>query len=131
MWLSQQLKPTALTADAGLGVTTIAGENPGAAVQGEVRDLPVYGPGGYVWLPDNGDGVLVIRGGPGGEERCVAGKKQAPPPVGMLPGEVCLFTPGGASLLLRRDGTVELKGVRISIQGELEINGRDYRPCDC
>lgn len=130
MWLSQQLKPAASTMDAELGVTTIAGENAGAAVRGEVRDMPLYGPGGYIWLPDSGDGVLVIKGGPGGEERCVAGKKQAAAPAGMLPGEVYIFSPGGASLFLHRDGTIELKGRRVSIQGELEVNGQDYQPCE-
>ena len=82
------------TADADLGVTTIAGDSVGVVTRGEVRALPVYGPGGYVWLPENGAAVLVIKGGPGGEEQCVAGTAAG---VGarrdMQPGEVYLSRP--------------------------------------
>ena len=131
MWLSKQLKPMEPAAGADLGVTTIAGDSVGVSAKGEVRNLPVYGPGGFVWLPESGNGVLVIKGGPGGEEQCVAGMKQASPPDGMLPGEIFLFAPGGASVFLRRDGSLEPKGVNVSIQGELSINGRACRLCDC
>lgn len=50
MWLSKQIKPETPTADADLGMTTIAGEGTGVVTRGEVRDLPVYGPGGYTWV---------------------------------------------------------------------------------
>ena len=45
MWISKQMKPAAATADADLGVTTISGRKAGVLTRGEVRDLPVYGPG--------------------------------------------------------------------------------------
>jgi phage gp45-like len=89
-----------------------------------VRSLPVYGPGGYVWLPENGAEVLVIKGGPGGEEQCVAGLRQKAPKKGMQPGEVYLYGPGGNSIYLKQDGSVE-------IQGGLWINGSPYTPCNC
>ena len=130
MWLSKQMKSTPSTADADLGVTTIAGGSVGVVTRGEVRALPVYGPGGYVWLPDSGTAVLVIKGGPGGEEQCVAGMQQAPPPKDMQPGEVYLYGPGGGAVYLRRDGAVELRG-RVAVQGELRINGEPYKPCTC
>ena len=72
MWLARQMRSAPPTADADMGVTTIAGDRVGVLTRGEVRELPVYGPGGYVWLPENGAEVLVIKGGPGGEEQCVA-----------------------------------------------------------
>lgn len=40
MWLSRQMKPAMPTADADLGVTTIAGEQAGVVTRGEVRALP-------------------------------------------------------------------------------------------
>ena len=80
MWLSKQIRPALSTADADLGVTTIAGDSVGVMTRGEVRTLPVYGPGGYVWMPENGAAVLVVKGGPGGEEQCVCGMKQCAPP---------------------------------------------------
>ena len=124
MWLSKQMRSAPPTADAELGVTTIAGERVGVVTRGEVRSLPVYGPGGYIWLPENGNDVLVIKGGPGGEEQSVTGTLQKEAPKGMLPGEVYLYGPGGNSVYLRRDGRVE-------IQGNLIINGEPYRPCVC
>lgn len=124
MWLSKQMRSALPTADADLGVTTIAGDSVGVVTRGEVRSLPVYGPGGYVWLPENGNAVLVIKGGPGGEEQCVAGMLQKEPPKGMQPGEIYLYGPGGNSIYLRQDGAVE-------IQGTLMINGQPYAPCTC
>ena len=47
MWLSRQMKAPAPTADADLGMTTITGDSVGVVTRGEVRALPVYGPGGY------------------------------------------------------------------------------------
>ena len=52
MWLSRQMKAPAPTADADLGMTTITGDSVGVVTRGEVRALPVYGPGGYVWMPE-------------------------------------------------------------------------------
>lgn len=123
MWLSKQMKPEAPTADADLGMTTIAGGSAGVVTRGEVRALPVYGPGGYVWLPESGETVLVIKGGPGGEEQCVAGARQRQIPEGMQPGEVYLFGPGG-SIYLRQGGIVDIRGT-------LVINGEIYQPCEC
>ena len=124
MWLSKQMRSTPPTADADLGVTTIAGDRVGVLTRGEVRALPVYGPGGYVWLPENGNGVLVVKGGPGGEEQSVTGMLQKEPPAGMLPGEVYLYGPAENSIYLRQNGRVE-------IQGALVINGEPYEPCTC
>ena len=129
MWLSRQMKAPAPTADADLGMTTIAGDSVGVVTRGEVRALPVYGPGGYVWMPESGAAVLVIKGGPGGEEQCVAGQQQALIPEGMGPGEVYLFTPGGNSVYLRSGGEIELRG-KVRIQGSLTVNGEPYAPCE-
>lgn len=109
-------------------MTTIAGGSVGAVTRGEVRALPIYGPGGYVWLPESGAGVLVVKGGPGGQEQCVAGMKQAEPPAGMQPGEVCIQGPGGSAVYLKKDGGVELRGKNISLTGGLIINGKPYAP---
>ena len=121
MWLAKRNAPAAKNADTELGTVTISGEQVGVMTRGEVRSLPVFGPGGCVWMPEDGDSVLVIKGGPGGIEQCVAGSKQAEAPEGMLPGEV-FFRTGAASLWLRRDGTVRLTG-SVDISGSLSVNG--------
>ena len=129
MWLAQKMKPAVPEAEADQGVSTIVGDEMGVVTRGEVRRLPVYGPGGYVWMPESGAAVLVIKGGPGGEEQCVAGQQQALIPEGMGPGEVYLFTPGGNSVYLRSGGEIELRG-KVRIQGSLTVNGEPYAPCE-
>jgi hypothetical protein len=121
MWLAEQSRERPATSDADLGVTTIAGGSAGVVTRGEVRQLPVFGPGGYVWMPESGGTVLVIKGGPGGEEQCVAGMKQADIPTGMRPGDVYLHA-GDAAVWLRSDGTLELRG-NVQVTGRLTING--------
>ena len=130
MWLSSRMRPAPATADADLGVTTIAGGEVGVLTRGEVRAVPVYGPGGYVWMPESGAAVLVVKGGPGGEEQCVCGAQQSAPPEEMRPGEVLVRGPGGNSVYLRRDGTVVLRG-EVRVEGSLWINGSPYIPCEC
>ena len=130
MWLSSKMRPAPATADADLGVTTIAGDSVGVMTRGEVRTVPIYGPGGYVWMPESGAAVLVVKGGPGGEERCVCGAQQSAPPEEMRPGEVLVRGPGGNSVYLRRDGTVVLRG-EVRVEGSLWINGSPYIPCEC
>ena len=122
MWLSRQIKPAPPTADADLGMTTIAGDSVGVVTRGEVRALPVYGPGGYVWMPESGSAVLVIKGGPGGEEAFVLGTEDETA-ADLADGELRLYA-DGASVTLRNDGTV-------SISGSLIINGEAYKPCTC
>ena len=130
MWLSSKMRPAPATADADLGITTIAGDSVGVMTRGEVRTVPIYGPGGYVWMPESGAAVLVVKGGPGGEERCVCGAQQSAPPEEMRPGEVLVRGPGGNSVYLRRDGTVVLRG-EVRVEGSLWINGSPYIPCEC
>lgn len=134
MWLSKQTRPGAPTSDADMGVTTISGEQVGVVTRGEVRDLPVYGPGGYLWTPANGTAVLVVKGGPGGEEQCVAGAR---PPEGgrrVEPGEVYVYGPGDNAVYLRQDGSVEIRGSKVTLSGEvsveggLTVNGQTWEP---
>ena len=137
MWLSRQIKPAPATADADLGITTISGQKVGVVTRGEVRDLPVYSPGGYLWTPANGTAVLVVKGGPGGEEQCVAGARPLEEVPDIEPGEVYLYGPGENTVYLKKDGSVEIRGSRVSVTGELSVtgqltvNGRPYVPCDC
>lgn len=125
MWLSRQTRPTAATSGSDLGVTSISGESAGVVTRGEVRQLPVYGPGGYSWQPATGETVLVIKGGTGGEESCVAGVKQGKAPRGFLPGEVYIHTMGG-SVYLKNNGTVEIQGSRIVLNGRVNVSGSLY-----
>ena len=149
MWLSkklavnQRLEQEGAAAD--MGVTTITGGIASVMTRGEQRDLAVFAPGGVLWQPRVGDTVLVIRGGAGGLEHCVAA---AEPPEGMSPGELYLYSSGGASIYLKGNGSVAVTGPvemagnlsvtgavrltgRVDISGSLYVNGEAYRPCRC
>ena len=108
MWLAQSMKQAVPTADADQGISTIVGDQMGVVTRGEVRQLPIYGPGGYVWLPESGASVLVIKGGPGGQEQCVAGMRQGAPEASMqLPSRSLhiLVRGNGTELLHTTEGT--------------------------
>ena len=128
-WLRRTEEPQETT-NAESGTVTIGGSAAGVLSRGEERNGPLASPGGYAWRPKNGERVLVIKGGPGGEEQCVCGGKQAEVPKGMQPGEVYIYGPKGSNVYLQKDGTIELTG-RISIRGQLLINGQPYKPCTC
>lgn len=153
MWLSkklavnQRLEQEGAAAD--MGVTTISGGMASVMTRGEQRDLAVFAPGGVLWQPRVGDTVLVIRGGAGGLEHCVAAAEPTvKPPEGMAPGELYLYSSGGASVYLKGDGSVAVTGPveiagnlsvtgavrlkgRVDISGSLYVNGEAYRPCRC
>ena len=124
MWLGKQGRLRRESGGAELGVTSIPGTEAAVRTGGESRALPVYGPGGCGWVPEAGQRVLVIRGGPGGEEQCVAGAAQGTVPAALAPGELCLFSGEGA-VILRRDGSITLRGT-VKVEGELLVNGRPW-----
>lgn len=121
MWMGERLNrrdESQITA-ADMGRTTISGETVAVESRGELRELEVWRPGGYLWRPRQGDEVLVIRGGTAGEERCVVAMAAEDAPEEIEAGEVCLYSAGGARALLRNDGTVLLK----SGDGLLRLKG--------
>ena len=116
MWTSDRRK----TRQAGeswvdWGEVTLEGDPAGAYLDGERRQLAVYGPGGY-W-----DRVLVLKAGQGGESPCVAGKRQGEAET-LGAGEVSISSSGSESgLLLRTDGRLELNG-QVMVNGQ-SLNG--------
>ncbi len=95
------------------GQVTLAGSPAGVVLEGERRNLPLFGPGGYRWAPSRGDRVLVIKTGP----------EEAPAGVGVLteedlaPGEVWISAAAGAGIRLKPDGTIALTG-KVTVNGQ-------------
>lgn len=109
MWLSERKRGRG-SDGALVGAATLEGETAGAYLDGERRDLAVFAPGGYCWRPAVGQELLVIKGADG---PCVAGTRSG----AVQPGEVLISAgSGGASILLKNDGTVELTG-RVLVNG--------------
>ncbi len=110
MWMSERSGPGRERREAArVGSVTLPGDPAGVALDGERRDLPVFGPGGYVWRPGRGQEVLVIKAGADGEQPCVAGIRGRPD-WPLSPGEVYLYS-GGASIWLRNDGVISMSGM--------------------
>lgn len=165
MWLSKSIalrqRAEREGAAADMGVTTIGGGSASVMTRGEQRDLEVFAPRGLVWQPMVGDTVLVIKGGTGCQEQCVvAANTSDPVPKEMAPGELFLYSCGEASIYLRKDGSITVKGNgsaegdweaagdltltgevelngpvtvngTLNINGTLIVNGEPYRPCRC
>lgn len=135
MWLSK-MSAHALsepTSAADMGVVTIGGAQPGVQTDGERRNLPVCGPGGYRWTPRKGAEVLVIKTGEG--EHLVVGETGDSQPE-----EICLRA-SGAEIRLK-NGTVSVTGnLQVSgnllvsgsadVRGALYVAGLPYKPCTC
>lgn len=115
MWLSQKSKEK-LTGEAAaqVGAVTLEGEQMGVYLAGEWRNLPVFGPGGYCWRPSLEQEVLVLKTGTAGESMCIIGE---PCTEQIKPGEVQISSGGGASITLTPDGTVNIQGQKVTVNG--------------
>ncbi len=112
MWLSRQAAARAREEHpADVGVVSIGAAAPAVVTDGEVRDLALFAPGGYAWRPAAGEQVLVLKAGATG---AVAGARVKG--AGLAAGEVLIFSPGGASIRLGADGSLELVG-KVKING--------------
>lgn len=127
MWLSRKFSAYRAAEQEGtvadMGVTTIGGGNAAVVTRGEQRKLTAFAPGGIVWQPKVGDTVLVIKGGVGCQERCIVGADTTFfTPENMAAGELFLYSTGGASVYLKNDGSIAVKG-NIRLEGDLDIEG--------
>lgn len=133
MWMGERLNrrdESQITA-ADMGRTSISGETVAVVSRGELRELEVWRPGGYLWKPKRDDEVLVIKGGTAGEEQCVLAAAPCEAPEKIEAGEVCLFS-AGAVVLLKNSGVIELKsgGSRVKVtDAGVEILGGNIRLC--
>ena len=117
MWIAERERRRAEESQAAalVGRVTLDGDPAGVYLDGERRDLPVFGPGGYVWRPRLEQQVLVLKAGERGEAPCVAGT-----PCGgtwdLKPGEIVIHS-GEAVIRLEEDGTVDVTG-RLTVNGK-------------
>ncbi|HHU21914.1 MAG TPA: hypothetical protein GXZ52_00615 [Clostridiales bacterium] len=142
MWLSERAAKSGERQSAGadIGAVTIGGDNLAVLTEGELRELALVSPGGYIWRPQAGDSVLVLKSGDGESLAIGAVTGQSPP--GMENGEVYIMSKAGTGLRLKNNGKIELLGDlemggeiningNVNITGSLKINGQDYSPCQC
>ncbi len=65
MWMARGQQETRLQEPgAEWGEVTLSGDTVGVSLAGERRRVRVCLPGGYHWVPDRGETVLVVKSGP-------------------------------------------------------------------
>lgn len=97
-----------------IGQVTIPGDPACVWMGSERRDAPLFGPGGYVWRPNLGDEVLVLKTGEG---FCVAGVRNSG--AYLAPGEVAILGQNNTQILLRSNGVIQMSGQALLFNGEV------------
>lgn len=120
MWLSKKLTQHEMqnAASAQSGTVTVEGAEAAVYTSGEDRNVKVASPRGFFWKPRNGENVLVIKGGVFGEDAYIVGAVQQDGGA-LAAGEVRIASAGGAEIVLRNSG-------RVDINGSVFINGEPY-----
>ena len=117
MWISQRGDKAQRHTGGGaeMGRVTLAGNPVGVYLDGERRELPMFGPGGYAWRPSLDQQVLVIKAGTQEEAPCVVGGL-CRTDLALGEGEVMIYSPK-ASIHVGADGVV-------NVSGGLTVNGK-------
>ena len=117
MWISKLGNFSAQNYDsvAEVGRVTVDTEPLGVMLSYETRNVALAAPGGYIWRPVEGQGVLVIKCGEN-DLLAVASTDPRETSLPLAAGEICLQSDGGAELYLRGDG-------RVQIVGDLDVSG--------
>ena len=117
MWLARQRASERKREAVSEEGSVTAGSPTSVYLEGERRNVPVFGPGGYCWRPGSGQAVLVLKTGEEGEQPCVLGCRVEDRKL--QPGEVSVFA-GGSEVRLKENGEVALTGT-VTVNGiELE-----------
>ncbi|WP_411678044.1 hypothetical protein [Caproicibacter sp.] len=103
MWISQKI----IASQAERPAAELAKTTGGAAAQGagEYRNLPFAGPWGIAYQPPNAAQAVIVSTSAG--DACV-GTLAAD--RGLKPGELLLYSSGGAELYLKNNGDIVING---------------------
>lgn len=114
MWISKKMASIRknISDENSLGeITDSIGSNVTVQSASEYREIPLIAPYGIAYVPDSGDETVVIP---------VLGKRIC---LGTLvqdknldPGELMLFSKGGAKIILKNDGTVVINDTIIQAE---------------
>lgn len=111
MWLTKEnARRREVPSPAETAVVTLAEGTVAAYGRGEQRGLGILSPGGVLWRPEVGDAVLTLQADGAGAPY-VAGEVSEPAEE-LAPGELLLRSKG-ASIHLRNDGVIEVRGTVI------------------
>lgn len=91
-----------------LGEITSTGSSVSVEGVGELRQLPIVSPWGVYSVPPTGETAEVIKNYGRDKEAVYIGVVQ--PPRDIQPGELFLYSHGGANIHLRNDGAIVFNG---------------------
>lgn len=124
MWISKKLAESNqqtsgdVTEIGNLSITT--DEVIAAISSCEKRGITFYSPLGIEFFPSEGQKVLLISCG----SNTVCAGVEMQKSSGLAPGEIRLFSQGGASILMKNDGSIRLNGkVTIDKDGDVTLDG--------
>lgn len=120
MWITEQIAQPHRESPAENGRAS-AFQNTGFAATGSAQreNVALYNPAGMVSIPCQGAQILLI---PCAGENVCAGVR-AEDTQGLQPGEIRLFSAGGARLTLKNSGEIELNGATVTKDGTLRPAG--------
>lgn len=110
MWIAERTRGEEKRTGAESALVTIGGGAAAVVSRGEERGIPTASPGGFAWRPRSGEQVLTVRGDAREAARWIVGVLGTSEQSALADGEVCLFSAGGARIVLRNDGRVEITG---------------------
>ena len=116
MWMSKNIAASVPREVAQEGTVTMSNSfswEAGATVSG--RDYPCFAPYGYSYCAPGGESVLLVPSETG--SACVGTAVNS---NGLSAGEISIRSLGGASVVLKNDGSVIINGLVINKNGEME-----------
>ena len=112
MWISQQMigaRNSGPQAD----VASVTGTGTAQGAQ-EYRSLPFSGPWGIAYRPPNAAQAVVVSTSAG--DTCIGTLAQE---KGLQPGELMLFSSGGAEIYLKNTGEIVINGQVFEAKGDV------------
>lgn len=108
MWLTKKLTEHPETLRAAPGVVTAGQTAPAVQAEREYRGPDMLAPYGVCGVPPGGFRSVMLGGYCAGIQ---------PAREDLLSGEICLYSAGGAEILLKNNGEVRINGQRFAPEG--------------
>lgn len=112
MWISEYIAGRSFSKERAEKGEIRAAANGSVSVSAtaDYHGIPTVSPGGIAYIPTAGEKTVVLSGDNGAV--CMGVISQ--PPEQLLPGEIMLYSAGGASIVLKNDGSVLINGRVVS-----------------
>ncbi|WP_312643370.1 hypothetical protein [Hydrogenoanaerobacterium sp.] len=121
MLLPQLLKNQQLSSPAAVPITQSGGGDISVSGESELRDIPLFAPCGVCSIPAENAQALILP--LDGAAACTGILCPPDAVVGLEPGELRLFSSGGAAIVLKNNGEVLINGLTVTKEGKIIESG--------